>query len=67
MGYFTPQDIESLKRNGTSMENVHYTLSNTIVHSDNVMAEVKKLDRDSGRFEILLSGTISRDFIKNEK
>jgi hypothetical protein len=66
MPTFMLRDIENLKRSGASIQDIHYNLTNTILNSDSVAANVRTLDKTTGQFEIVLTGTISRSLLDRE-
>ena len=66
MSTFMFRDLEKLKRTGASIQDIHYSLSNTILNSDSVAANVRTLDRNSGQFEIVLTGTINKNVLDKE-
>ncbi len=53
---------ETMRHNGVTIQDVHYSLSNTIVHSEFLRADLRRLDRGTGRFEIVLTGVINKDY-----
>ncbi len=65
MPNFSLRDIENLKRTG-SIQEIQYNLVSTLVNSDNVAANVRTLDKKTGQFEIVLTGTISRSILDRE-
>jgi len=66
MSTFKLSDLENLKRTGVNPQDIHYNLSNAILNSDSIAANVRTLDRVSGRFEIVLTGTIGRNMLDQE-
>lgn len=66
MPKFTLNDLENLKRTGASVQEIHYNLSNAILSSETVAANVRTLDPNSGKFEIVLTGTISQKMLQTE-
>ena len=60
MAAFWMKDLENLKRTGTNVQDIHYNLSNAILNSEMCAADVRTLDRNTGKFEIVLTGTISK-------
>jgi hypothetical protein len=66
MPKFTLNDLENLKRTGASVQEIHYNLSNAILSSDTVAANVRTLDPNSGKFEIVLTGTIGQKTLLSE-
>ena len=66
MAMFTLNDLENLKRTGTSVQEIHYNLSNAILNSETVAANVRTIDKATGQFEIVLTGTIGRKALTQE-
>ena len=66
MPTFKMSDLENLKRAGVNLQEIHYNLSNAILNSDNVAANVRTLDQASGHFEIVLTGTIGKRTLDQE-
>ena len=66
MPMFMLKDLENLRRTGASVQEIHYNLSNAILNSETVAANVRTLDQTSGQFEIVLTGTISHKALQRE-
>lgn len=66
MSKFMLRDIENLKRAGSSVQDIHYNLANTVLNSDNIAANVRTLDKKTGQFEIVLTGTIDKSVLERE-
>jgi hypothetical protein len=66
MSKFMLRDIENLKRAGSSVQDIHYNLANTVLNSDNIAANVRTLDKKTGQFEIVLTGTIDKSVLDRE-
>jgi hypothetical protein len=66
MPTFMLKDLENLRRTGASVQEIHYNLSNAILNSEAVAANVRTLDPTSGQFEIVLTGTISHKTLAQE-
>jgi hypothetical protein len=66
MPTFKMSDLENLKRVGANPQEIHYNLSNAILNSDTIAANVRTLDQVSGHFEIVLTGTIGRKLLEQE-
>jgi hypothetical protein len=66
MAMFTLNDLENLKRTGTSVQDIHYNLSNAILSSETVAANVRTIDKATGQFEIVLTGTIGHKALAKE-
>ncbi len=66
MPQYVIRDLENLKRPGPSIKEIHYSVANTILNSEHVAANVRSLDRKTGQFEIVLTGTIDRSALENE-
>ena len=67
MASFSFSDLENLKRSGATVSDIHYRLSNTILNSDVLRTEVKTIDRNSGKYEIVVTGTISKPTLEHWK
>ncbi len=66
MATFRLRDLENLKRSGISIQDIHFNVSNTILNSEDVSANIRTLDRDTGKFEIVLTGTIARNVLEKD-
>jgi hypothetical protein len=65
MSQFSVKDLEALKRVGTTIQDIHYNVSNTILSADSCAADVRTLNKNTGQFEIVLTGTISKLWLED--
>ena len=62
---FSLRDTENLKRTG-SIQEIQYNLVSTLEHSEHVAANVRTLDRKTGQFKNVLTGTISKAVLEKK-
>lgn len=62
---FQVGDLEAIRKPGVSIRDIRQKVDDTIEASSTLAASVRALDKATGNYEIVLTGTIDHKFLPN--